>query len=590
MLIFFLAYIILWSTPACSKIDDDTPPSSPKANKKEQIDHTHYMVSDIGNLYLSDSFSDVVLVVDEARLPAHRVVLASRSEYFRVSFYGKFKKPNDLEVTISDAPVTLIKIILKYIYTGRINLSALEGREIFELLKISDFYGISNLKNSLHGYLQKSINIGNVCSFLAMTRFFQNRDLEDETLNFIDSKSLSVLRKIEYLSFSSDELQEILHRDTFYAKELFIFRAVCRWIKTNQDTLDRDTKIKVLSVVRYPLMSSKELSDARKSKLVSWNIISDAIKFRNTWSTDKPRIRAQLRPNENLLSKSQVILVTYHTDNDTFLIRLEKPSTINYIEFALWYKHNMDHLKDFSYYIEVSLERHDWTRVVDHSNYNCRSIQRLFIHPRIVQYIQIVGTKLTANATFTSREVKYNTEDMHKVEIKNGLIVPKYQYNVTSYSMNAFVTQGESEKDSQSLLKVYHNKTNDVKIYTYHLLEKGCIVVQLAQPYILGSMRLLLWDGDDRAYGYTVEASVNNQDWEILINKSKELTQSWQVFQFKPRPIIYIRVTGVYSSVGNDFRIVYLEAPAQVTLDSNDVEDDRAITSDRRPTKRLKLQ
>ena len=37
----------------------------------------------IGQLLLSDDYSDVCLVVGSTRLPAHKVILAARSEYFR---------------------------------------------------------------------------------------------------------------------------------------------------------------------------------------------------------------------------------------------------------------------------------------------------------------------------------------------------------------------------------------------------------------------------------------------------------------------------------------------------------------------------
>jgi BTB/POZ domain-containing protein 9 len=45
--------------------------------------------------------------------------------------------------------------------------------------------------------------------------------------------------------------------------------------------------------------------------------------------------------------------------------------------------------------------------------------------------------------------------------------------------------------------------------YTCHQLGVGAIVVQLAQPYVLGSMRLLLWDCDDRQYTFDIYVSTD---------------------------------------------------------------------------------
>lgn len=58
--------------------------------------------------------------------------------------------------------------------------------------------------------------------------------------------------------------------------------------------------------------------------------------------------------------------------------------------------------------------------------------------------------------------------------------------------------------------------------YTCHQLGSGAIVVQLAQPYIIGSMRMLLWDCDDRTYSYYIETSVNEWEWEIVADKTHD--------------------------------------------------------------------
>lgn len=73
-----------------------------------------------------------------------------------------------------------------------------------------------------------------------------------------------------------------------------IFRAVCWWIRENQGSLGSDAKIKVLSAVRYPLMSDEELFEVEKSQLVSSDTILDAKKLRNTWPPDKLQFRGQL--------------------------------------------------------------------------------------------------------------------------------------------------------------------------------------------------------------------------------------------------------------------------------------------------------
>jgi len=48
-----------------------------------EIAHVGSLSENIGALLLNDEYSDVALLVAGQRFPAHKVILAARSEYFR---------------------------------------------------------------------------------------------------------------------------------------------------------------------------------------------------------------------------------------------------------------------------------------------------------------------------------------------------------------------------------------------------------------------------------------------------------------------------------------------------------------------------
>ncbi|XP_050433487.1 BTB/POZ domain-containing protein 9-like [Adelges cooleyi] len=309
-------------------------------------------------------------------------------------------------------------------------------------------------------------------------------------------------------------------------------------------------------------MDDEELSEVERSELICSDTITLNIvkSIKESLISALDNYRGKLEPNVNFAHGTPK--EPAQIDGGTMLM-LDHPSNINYIEMQL----SDEDSRFYCYYIETSIDQHIWGRVVDHSNYHCRSIQRLWFLRRFVRYIRIVGTKNTNNKTFTILKIMYNTDKMHLVEIKNGLIAPKY--NVALTSMDAIVIEGRM--NFKSLLDGDYENYDRFRGDTYHL-ENECITVQLAQPYVLSSMRMLLWDCDSRSsYGYTVEVSVNNKDWDMIVDKSKEWARSWQSMQFEQRPIIYIRITGVRCSNKNGifFKCVYLEAPAQVSLDSN---------------------
>lgn len=93
--------------------------------------------------------------------------------------------------------------------------------------------------------------------------------------------------------------------------------------------------------------------------------------------------------------------------NAGIVVRLGQPSIINHIKVLLWDRDMRYYLKmnlplntlskstefnrSYSYYIEVSMDQRDWVRIVDYSNYHCRSWQRLYFSQRVVRFIRIVG-------------------------------------------------------------------------------------------------------------------------------------------------------------------------------------------------------
>lgn len=47
-----------------------------------EIQHSHHLAEQIGQLLLNEDCSDVILIVEGTRFPAHKVILAARSTYF----------------------------------------------------------------------------------------------------------------------------------------------------------------------------------------------------------------------------------------------------------------------------------------------------------------------------------------------------------------------------------------------------------------------------------------------------------------------------------------------------------------------------
>ena len=88
------------------------------------------------------------------------------------------------------------------------------------------------------------------------------------------------------------------------------------------------------------------------------------------------------------------------------------------------------------------MDRVDWARVVDHTNYSCRSWQRVYFEPRVVKYIRIRGTQSTVNRFFLL--VTFECMFTHRPYLldPNGIVIP--DSNVATIDNSALVIEGVS--------------------------------------------------------------------------------------------------------------------------------------------------
>jgi hypothetical protein len=85
-------------------------------------------------------------------------------------------------------------------------------------------------------------------------------------------------------------------------------------------------------------------------------------------------------------------------------------------------------------------------------------------------------------------------------------------------------------------------------------------IVTLPRTYVLRQIRMLLWDGEDRFYRYSLETSPDGQTYAPLVDRSQGEWKSWQTISFPPRRVKTIKVKGLHNSANGGFHVVELEA------------------------------
>ena len=572
--------------------------SQDKSVMTGEIDHCEELSKNVGNLVLNDDYSDVAFIVEERRFPAHRVILAARCSYFRALLFGGMKEAEmNIEISIGDTSADAFEILLKYIYTGKMKISNVKEGDIIDILGLANKYGFTALESALSAHLLSTLTGDNACVLYDVAILYSLADLQNGTAEFIDRNALEILNSDSFLAMSLDGVRTVLQRDSLCVPEKTIFKSVQRWCECNpisvpsenvssdQIALEKSHRDSLLSVVRLPLIPLNDiLHVVRPTGLISPNVLLDAIQAQNESCDGDLSYRGVLCPDENIATPQHGALVlegdmcasllngdtrNYDGDNDFTIhnisdeaskkercikVKLGRPSIINNIKLLLLDKDG----RSYSYYVEVSMDDKDWQKVINYSRHLCRSWQNLYFKKRVVRYIRVVGTHSSVNKMFhlVALEAMYSTA---KVVLDEDLVVA--QNNVAKVDMSACIIEGVS-RDRNALINGDINTYDWDSGYTCHQLGNGAITVQLAQPYVLCSMRLLLWDIDDRTYSYFVKVSCDGENWTIVADKRNVECQSWQTLEFNKIPATFIKIIGTANTANEVFHCVHFECPA----------------------------
>ena len=170
-----------------------------------EINHTSALSGDFGTLFNQSDYSDIELIVESERFYAHRIILAARSEYFRALLFGGLRESqqNNHPIEIKECKSAAFKMLLLYIYTGRISLLKEKEDILLDLLGLVHQYGFQQLESSLSIYLKSILSLKNVCTIYDTACLYNLKSLKQHSAQFIDNHANELIKTTEFLSLSS---------------------------------------------------------------------------------------------------------------------------------------------------------------------------------------------------------------------------------------------------------------------------------------------------------------------------------------------------------------------------------------------------
>lgn len=179
------------------------------------------LVKSVSSLYLSESFTDVTLVVEGEEIKAHKVILASRNKVLNSMLIYDTVETKKNVIEIPDADIATFKVFLKYLYTGIVENEDLT----LELLILADKYLDQMLKDTCESFLCKDINLENAIDKILVANRHSCKMLEYTTAvymaNHIDE--FMVMPKFEEILESKDVTKSIFKESKALLNGIFEF-------------------------------------------------------------------------------------------------------------------------------------------------------------------------------------------------------------------------------------------------------------------------------------------------------------------------------------------------------------------------------
>ncbi|GBC02967.1 hypothetical protein RclHR1_04900010 [Rhizophagus clarus] len=365
------------------------------------FEYSQELINDYEKLLENDKGYDVIIYTGEdnniKEVRAHSLILCIRSQYFRTAFSNEWANKKDGMFIIRQPNISpqIFKIILRFLYCGKIDLEKLQGPELLNLLLAVDELSIQTLITCIQEYLinhqyeylrlnpieilETIYQVYHHNTFTGLWNFFIETICEKPEILFNSDKLIRLRAPILELFLNRDDLllDEIEIWDNLIkwclAQHPSIQHDVEKWNKEEVTILER-TLQKFIPLIRFHHISSEDfhLEVYPFKVLLPEDLINNLLSFYMTPNKFNDNIQIPRKPKY-----------------DTVIV---KPQ--HFAIFSKWIEKKTDtqyNLKDIPYYFKLiyRASRDGNTAEVFHNK--CDNKGATLVVAKVTDSEQIVG-------------------------------------------------------------------------------------------------------------------------------------------------------------------------------------------------------
>ncbi|BHF69387.1 distal tubule morphoproteinsis [Sparganum proliferum] len=215
----------------------------------------------INQLRTSEKLCDVVLTADDVHVPAHKLILAAHSPYFKAMFTSGLAETRADNVRLEGISGQALSSVVHFIYTNELpDCTDL----LLGLLPVADFLRLRRLVNLLCALLARRLDVKNCLQIMRAAKICNCNDLWHNSKLFAQRTFPEVVdRNAVFSQLSLLDLEDLIRSDSTLGGEETIFQAILKWSEEKEGLSDAEVDT-ALSHVRYAWISPDCITNASK--------------------------------------------------------------------------------------------------------------------------------------------------------------------------------------------------------------------------------------------------------------------------------------------------------------------------------------
>ncbi|XP_009553548.2 kelch-like protein 4 isoform X1 [Cuculus canorus] len=230
----------------------------------QSTNHAEQTFRKMENYLQQKQLCDVLLIVGDQKIPAHRLVLSAVSDYFAAMFTNDVLEAKQEEIKMEGVDPDALKALVRYAYTGILEL---KEDTIESLLAAACLLQLSQVIEACCNFLMKQLHPSNCLGIRSFGDAQGCTELLKVAHTYTMEHFTEVIKNQEFLLLPANEIAKLLSSDDINVPdEEAIFQALMLWVRHDLQNRQRDLGM-LLSYIRLPLLPPQLLADLENSPM-----------------------------------------------------------------------------------------------------------------------------------------------------------------------------------------------------------------------------------------------------------------------------------------------------------------------------------